>query len=153
MLDMNIPFFPAHRSGWLRLRVPDRLSPSRFSYRIWFGISEFNHRLIIIITQRHVGRVDDARNMRKSADSCQFIESGKVKFVTGDGRLDWKDGWVQHLHKSVPPISVEQLRQVACWIQRRPAYLGRGQERTSKKTGSSPRRRSFHVPLTDLPKE
>jgi protein-L-isoaspartate(D-aspartate) O-methyltransferase len=37
--------------------------------------------------------VDMAReNMRKSPDGHQYLDSGKVKFVTGDGRLGWEEG-------------------------------------------------------------
>ncbi|KKA25744.1 Protein-L-isoaspartate(D-aspartate) O-methyltransferase [Rasamsonia emersonii CBS 393.64] len=61
--------------------------------------------------------VDLARNnMQKSADGRKFLESGKVKFVTGDGRLGWKEGGpydVIHVGaaaETLHPTLVEQLR-------------------------------------------
>jgi protein-L-isoaspartate(D-aspartate) O-methyltransferase len=61
--------------------------------------------------------VDLARhNMQKSEDGRKFLESGKVQFVTGDGRLGWKEGGpydaihVGAAAAMLHPILVEQLR-------------------------------------------
>lgn len=56
------------------------------------------------------------KNMRKSEDGRKFLESGKVQFVTGDGRQGWKQGapydviHVGAAAQSLHPVLVEQLR-------------------------------------------
>ncbi|KAH8688876.1 protein-L-isoaspartate O-methyltransferase [Talaromyces proteolyticus] len=55
-------------------------------------------------------------NMSKSEDGRNFLKSGKVEFVTGDGRLGWKErGPYDAIHvgaaaASIHPTLVEQLR-------------------------------------------
>jgi protein-L-isoaspartate(D-aspartate) O-methyltransferase len=61
--------------------------------------------------------VDLARhNMQKSDNGRKFLESGKVRFVVGDGRLGWKEGGpydaihVGAAAETLHPTLVEQLR-------------------------------------------
>jgi protein-L-isoaspartate(D-aspartate) O-methyltransferase len=61
--------------------------------------------------------VDLARhNMQKSDSGRKFLESGKVRFVAGDGRLGWKEGGpydaihVGAAAETLHPTLVEQLR-------------------------------------------
>ncbi|KAL2219044.1 protein-L-isoaspartate O-methyltransferase [Thermoascus aurantiacus ATCC 26904] len=61
--------------------------------------------------------VDMSRsNMSKSADGRKFLESGKVKFVVGDGRQGWKEGapydaiHVGAAAETLHPALIEQLR-------------------------------------------
>jgi protein-L-isoaspartate(D-aspartate) O-methyltransferase len=63
------------------------------------------------------GLVDLARNnMAKSEDGRRLLESGKVKFIKGDGRLGWKEGGpydaihVGAAATSIHPALIEQLR-------------------------------------------
>lgn len=55
-------------------------------------------------------------NMNKSKDGCELLESGKVQFITADGRLGWKKGGpydaihVGAAAEELHPTLVEQLR-------------------------------------------
>jgi protein-L-isoaspartate(D-aspartate) O-methyltransferase len=55
-------------------------------------------------------------NMRKSDEGRSLLDSGKVKFITADGRLGWKDGapydaiHVGAAAKKLHPVLIEQLR-------------------------------------------
>ena len=103
-----------HMHGYACEYLIDFLNPGSRVLDIGSGSGYLTHVLANLITNSsslpsdsdgHVVGVDHIQelidmarnNMRKSADGRKFIESEKVKFVTGDGRLDWKDGWVQHL--------------------------------------------------------
>jgi protein-L-isoaspartate(D-aspartate) O-methyltransferase len=104
-------------------------------------------------------------NLQKSPDGRKFLESGKVKFIKGDGRLGWKEGGpydaihVGAAAKSLHPTLVEQLRapgrmfipvesedndrQQYIWVIDRAA------------DGTVEKKRIFavaYVPLTDAPK-
>jgi protein-L-isoaspartate(D-aspartate) O-methyltransferase len=56
------------------------------------------------------------KNMNKSADGRKLLESGKVKFITADGRKGWPEGapydaiHVGAAADKLHPILVEQLR-------------------------------------------
>jgi len=63
------------------------------------------------------GLVDLSRNnMAKSEDGRKFLDSGKVKFVVGDGRLGWPEGGpydaihVGAAAATIHPVLIEQLR-------------------------------------------
>jgi len=66
----------------------------------------------------HIQELTDLarNNMQKSADGRKFLESGKVQFITGDGRLGWKEGGpydaihVGAAAETLHPTLVEQLR-------------------------------------------
>ncbi|KAJ5667933.1 protein-L-isoaspartate(D-aspartate) O-methyltransferase [Penicillium maclennaniae] len=55
-------------------------------------------------------------NMNKSDDGQKLLESGKVKFITADGRLGWKEGapydaiHVGAAAEQLHPVLIEQLR-------------------------------------------
>jgi len=105
-------------------------------------------------------------NMRKSAGGRSFIESGKVKFITGDGRLGWKDGapydviHVGAAAKSIPPTLVEQLRAPGrMFIPVESGGFDGGSQHIwvvdKKEDGSVSKEKIFavlYVPLTDPPK-
>jgi protein-L-isoaspartate(D-aspartate) O-methyltransferase len=122
-----------HMHGYACEYLIDFLHPGSRVLDIGSGSGYLTHVLANLITNSsslpsdsdgHVVGVDHIQelidmarnNMRKSADGRKFIESGKVKFVTGDGRLGWKDGapydviHVGAAAKSVPPTLIEQLR-------------------------------------------
>lgn len=111
------------------------------------------------------GLVDLATsNMQKSEQGREWLKSGRVKFVKGDGRLGYKEegeeGWdaihVGAAAKEAHSVLIEQLR--------RPGRLfipvGEGSQYIwvidKKEDGSVVREKSFgvrYVPLTDAPEE
>lgn len=56
------------------------------------------------------------KNMSKSEDGRQYLESGRVKFITADGRLGWKEGapydviHVGAAAEQLHSVLIEQLR-------------------------------------------
>ena len=112
------------------------------------------------------GLVDLAsKNMAKSAQGREMLESGRVRFVKADGRLGWKEdgggggGWdaihVGAAAKEAHPALVEQLRAPGR------LFIPVGEDMQfiwvidKKEDGSVVRERSFgvrYVPLTDAPK-
>ena len=56
------------------------------------------------------------KNMSKSDEGRKFLESGKVKFITADGRLGWKEGapydviHVGAAAEKLHPVLIDQLR-------------------------------------------
>lgn len=110
------------------------------------------------------GLVDLAsKNMAKSAQGREMLESGRVRFVKADGRLGLKGdgggGWdaihVGAAAKEAHPALVEQLRAPGR------LFIPVGEDMQfiwvidKKEDGSVVRERSFgvrYVPLTDAPK-
>lgn len=109
------------------------------------------------------GLVDLAsKNMAKSAQGREMLESGRVRFVKADGRLGLKEdggGWdaihVGAAAKEAHPALVEQLRAPGR------LFIPVGEDMQfiwvvdKKEDGSVVRERSFgvrYVPLTDAPK-
>ena len=111
------------------------------------------------------GLVDLATsNMQKSEQGREWLKSGRVKFIKGDGRLGYKgegeEEWdaihVGAAAKEAHPVLIEQLR--------RPGRLfipvGEGSQYIwvidKKEDGTVVREKSFgvrYVPLTDAPEE
>lgn len=108
------------------------------------------------------GLVDLAnKNMSKSKEGREMLESGKVRFVKGDGRLglDEGGGWdaihVGAAAKEAHQVLVEQLRAPGR------LFIPVGEDMQyiwvidKKEDGSVVREKSFgvrYVPLTDAPK-
>ncbi|PWY65033.1 protein-L-isoaspartate O-methyltransferase [Aspergillus heteromorphus CBS 117.55] len=114
-------------------------------------------------------------NMRKSKQGREYLSHGRVKFITGDGRLGWKEGapydaiHVGAAAEQLHPILIEQLRapgrmfipvnaegnETATGSLR----LGGGQYIwivDKKEDGSVHKEKVFqvsYVPLTDRPKK
>ncbi len=103
--------------------------------------------------------------MRKSEDGREMLESGKVRFVKGDGRLglsegEGEGGWdaihVGAAAKEAHAVLVEQLRKPGR------LFIPVGEDMQyiwvidKKEDGSVVREKSFgvrYVPLTDAPKD
>ncbi|PYH63926.1 protein-L-isoaspartate O-methyltransferase [Aspergillus vadensis CBS 113365] len=109
-------------------------------------------------------------NMRKSKEGSSFLDSGRVKFITADGRLGWKEGApydaihvgaaAHHLH----PVLIEQLRApgrmfIPVDAEEDEASFGLGGGQyiwvvEKKEDGSVRKEKVFqvsYVPLTDRP--
>lgn len=122
------------------------------------------------------GLTDLARkNMSKSKEGLHLLESGKVQFITADGRLGWKEGApydVIHVGAAAAklhPILIEQLRAPGRMFI--PVESEEGDGITSrlglgggqyiwvvdkKADGSVQKERVFqvsYVPLTDAPRK
>ncbi|KAN0082097.1 Protein-L-isoaspartate(D-aspartate) O-methyltransferase [Elaphomyces granulatus] len=174
-----------HMHGYACEYLIDFLHPSSRVLDVGSGSGYLTHVLANLITDSsslpgdsvgHAVGVDHIRelvdmarnNMRKSADGRKFIESGKVKFITGDGRLGWKDGapydviHVGAAAKSVPPTLIEQLRAPGRMFipveSESHIEFGDGQHIwvvDKKEDGSVSKEKIFgvnYVPLTDPPK-
>lgn len=71
-----------------------------------------------IVGIEHIQELVDLanKNMSKSEQGRKFLESGRVKFVAGDGRLGWKEGapydviHVGAAAEELHTVLVEQLR-------------------------------------------
>lgn len=113
-------------------------------------------------------------NMSKSEDGRKLLQSGRVKFIAGDGRLGWKEGapydaiHVGAAAKQLHDVLIEQLRapgrmfipvesQNGGLASHRAAILGEGQwiwVVDKKEDGSIHKEKVFqvsYVPLTDAP--
>lgn len=71
-----------------------------------------------IVGVEHIQELTDLakENMQKSEQGRKYLEGGRVKFVTADGRLGWKEGapydaiHVGAAAEELHPVLVEQLR-------------------------------------------
>jgi len=115
------------------------------------------------------GLTDLARdNINKSEEGSELLSSEKVKFITGDGRLGWKEGapydaiHVGAAAEQLHPTLIDQLRAPGrMFIPVESKYdgsLSRGQYIwvvDKKEDGSVHKEKVFqvsYVPLTDAPK-
>lgn len=104
-------------------------------------------------------------NIQKSLDGRKLIESGKVKFIKGDGRLGWKEGGpYDAIHVGAAAASlhsalVEQLNSPGRMFIPVESEGGNGQQHIwvvdKASDGTVTKKRVFavaYVPLTDAPK-
>lgn len=104
----------------------DHLYPGARVLDIGSGSGYLTHVLANLVTTPDAGQVvgiDHIRdlvelskdNMKKSAQGRYLQKSGKVKFITGDGRLGWKDEapydaiHVGAAAEALHPVLIEQL--------------------------------------------
>lgn len=129
-----------------------------------------------IVGIEHIQELVDLanKNMSKSEQGRKFLESGRVKFVAGDGRLGWKEGapydviHVGAAAEELHPVLVEQLRSPGRMFI--PVESGNGGSLGSlgigggqyiwvvdkKEDGSIHKEKVFqvsYVPLTDAPRK
>ncbi|PYH95198.1 protein-L-isoaspartate O-methyltransferase [Aspergillus ellipticus CBS 707.79] len=111
-------------------------------------------------------------NMRKSEQGREYLASGRVKFITADGRLGWNEGapydaiHVGAAAEQLHPILIDQLRApgrmfIPVNAEGNQTAAGRGGGQyiwvvDKKEDGSVHKKKVFqvsYVPLTDYPRK